>query len=180
MEKNISANKIRIFRATVILVFVVCLLLMRGYEPHFLALSNGAATLDMRFHYSSVEAYKLFDTLGIQGRLLYIRILLIDFIFIASFALVQNYILKFVMGKALLKTRWRRMLAISYLRGLSDVIENISLLILINKFSLEIPGLVAFSSFFTTLKFIFLGLWLISIPILFIVRIKKRKEQSYE
>lgn len=180
MEKNISTNKIRIFRTIVILAFAVCLLLMRAYEPHFLALSDGVATLDMRFHYNSVEAYKLFDTLGIQGRLLYITILLIDFIFIASFALVQNFILKFVMGKVLLETRWRRMLAISYLRGISDAIENISLLILINKFPLKIPELVAFSSFFTTLKFIFLVLWLILIPVLFVVRINKRKELSYE
>jgi hypothetical protein len=177
---KIRADRTKIFRAIVIFVFVACLLIMRVYEPHFQALSNGARTLDMRFHYTGVEAYKLFDTLGVQGRLLYIRILLIDFIFIASFALVQNFILKFVMGKALLKTRWRRMLAISYLRGLSDVIENISLLILISKFPLKIPGLVVFSSFFTTLKFIYLGLWLISIPILFFIRIKKRKEQSYE
>jgi hypothetical protein len=84
------------------------------------------------------------------------------------------------MGKALLKTGWRWALAIAYLRGLSDVIENISVLIMINKFPSELPGLVAFSSFFTTLKFIFLGLWLISIPILIVARIMKRKELSHE
>ncbi len=177
MEKNDSATKMRIFKTAVIFVFAVCLLLMRVYEPHFKALSSGARTLDMSFH-SSAEVFKLFDTLGIQGRLLYIRLLLIDFIFIASFALVQNFILKFVMGRALLKTGWRRMLAISYLRGLLDVIENISLLILINSFPLKTPWLAAFSSFFTTLKFIFLGLWLISIPILYIIRIKKREKSS--
>lgn len=175
MEKNLGKKKIILLRSAVILAFVVCLLLMRVYEPHFKALSNGARTLDMSFHYSSAEVFKLFDTLGIQGRLLYIRLLLIDFIFIASFALVQNFILKFVMGKALLKTGWRRLLAISYLRGLSDIIENISILILINSFPLEMPGLVELSSFFTALKFIFLGLWLISIPISYIIMIKKRE-----
>lgn len=178
MKKRV--NKTKIIRVAVTIIFFACLLVMRGYDPNFQALSNGAGTLDMRFHYSSIEAYKLFDTLSAHGRLLYIRILLIDFVFITSFALVQNLILKSIMGKALLKTGWRCALAISYLRGLSDVIENISLLIMINRFPSELPRLVAFSSFFTTLKFIFLGLWLVSIPILIVVRIMKRKELSHE
>jgi len=173
-------NKAQILRVAVTMVFVSCLLMMRSYDPNFQALSHGAGTLDMRFHYSSIEAYKLFDILNAQGRLLYIRILLIDFIFITSFALVQNFILKSIMGKALLKTKWRWAFAISYLRGLSDVIENISVLIMINRFPSELPGLVAFSSFFTTLKFISLGLWLVSIPILIVIRIMKGKELNHE
>jgi hypothetical protein len=178
MKKKVNKTKIR--RVAVTIIFLACLLVMRGYDPNFQALSNGAETLDMRFHYSSIEAYKLFDTIGAHGRLLYIRILLIDFVFITSFALVQNFILKPIIGNALLKTRWRCVLAISYLRGLSDVIENISLLIMINRFPSELPRLVTFSSFFTTLKFIFLGLWLVSIPILIVVRTMKRKELSHE
>jgi hypothetical protein len=177
MIKKIGTNKTKIFKIAIILLFIVMLLIMRRYEPNFKALSNGAVTLDMRFHYNSVETYKLLDTLGIEGRLLYIRILVIDFIFIVSFALVQNFFLTFVMGKALLKTRLRQLLAISYLRGFSDIIENTSVLILINKYPMEIPGVVTVSSFFTTLKFIFLGLWLISILIILVIRINAEKDK---
>lgn len=175
---KIRVDKTKLFRAIAILLFVVSLLIMRIYEPQFRALSSGAGTLDMRFHYNTAETYKLLDTLSVEGRLLYIRILLIDFVFIVSFALVQNFILKFIMGKILLKTGLRKLLAISYLRGLSDIIEDISLLILIKEFPSKIPGLITFSSFFTTLKFIFLGLWLISIPTILFIRIKKRKGQE--
>lgn len=168
-------NRKNVYRVIIILVFVACLILMRYYDPQFQSLSNGAGTLDMRLHYSSVEAYTLFNTLGASGRLLYIRILLIDFVFIGSFALVQNFILKSVMGEALLKTKWRWTLAISYLRGLLDIFENASLLILICKFPSVLPTLAACSGFFTTLKFIFLGLWLVAIPVVFVVRMMNRR-----
>lgn len=168
-------NRKKVYRAIVILVFAACLILMRYYDPQFQSLSHGAGTLDMRFHYGAAEAYRLLDTLGASGRLLYIRILLIDFVFIMSFALVQNFILKSVMGEALLKTKWKWALGISYLRGIMDLLENASLQILICRFPSVLSTLAACSGFFTTIKFVFIGLWLVAIPVLFVARMLNRK-----
>lgn len=163
---------------TVILVFTVSLLAIQLNENDFRFFSDGASTLDMRIHYSPIDVYQLFDALGDPGKLIYIRMLLIDFVFIASFVMLQNMILKYIMGQDLLKTGFRRLTILSYLRGFSDIIENISLLILLKNFPSVMPQLVTFSSFITMLKFLFLALWLISIPLLVIIRMKNNKNRK--
>jgi hypothetical protein len=177
--KLIRSVKVKPLSVIIFLVFAVFLLAMQVNERSFQDFCDGASSLDMRFHYSSSDVYQLFDALGVPGRLIYTRILLIDFAFIASFALVQNMIIKSIMGKELLKTGFRRLTALSYLRGFADVIENIILLILLNNFPSSLPQLVTFSSAITALKFIFLALWLTAIPLIIIYRIKlKRKAKQ--
>lgn len=180
MKWSNRVDRSRMLKVIVIITFFATLFIMRVFEPHFQALSNQTKTLDMRFNYNSIEAYNLLDTLGTQGRHTYINILLIDFIFIASFALLQNFILKYIMGEKLLGTKLRRLLLISYLRGASDIIEDIFILIIIKRYPLRISSLVTYSGFFTKLKFIFLGLWIISIPIILIIKIKTEGSKNHE
>lgn len=170
MRENKRLNKIINYRILVILVFILTLLIMRGNESKFLTYSEGANMLDMRFGYEIDDVYQMFRILGTEGRSLYIRLLCIDFLFIVSFALVQNYLLKRIMGKAVLNSKWHFLLSLSYLRGLFDVVENSLILIMLINFPIEFLRLVKASSFATSLKFIFLGLWLIAIPISFFVR----------
>lgn len=179
MKDNSRLNKIPIHRVLVIMVFILTLLIMRGNESVFSVYSKGADMLDMRFGYDSSETYRLFRVLGLEGRFMYIRLLCIDFVFIASFTLVQNYLLRWIMGKAMLNSRWHFFLSLSYLRSLFDVIENTLILILIISFPSEISKLVVVCSFATTLKFILLGLWLIAIPTLFFIRKQIEKEREH-
>jgi len=172
VKENSRFNKIFIRRILVILVFILTLLVMRGNETMLFTYSEGVSKLDMRFRYNANDVYQLFEILGIAGRSLYIKFLCIDFIFITSFAVVQNYLLKWAMGKAMLNSRWRFLLHLSYFRALFDVMENISILILLTKFPTELPWLVIVSSFATSLKLILLYSWFIAIPVSFFVRKK--------
>lgn len=170
MKKKIKFNKMFTFKIVVILSFITTLLIMRANEIVFKTYSEGANMLDMQLGYKADYVHQIFRRLGQEGRLLYIKLLSIDFLFIVSFALVQNYILRRIMSKAMLNSRWRLLLFISYLRGLFDVIENIFILIMLFGFPMEFSRLVIVASFVTTLKFIFFGLWLIAIPLSFFVR----------
>lgn len=180
MKKNIRLSKTCIIRLLVILILISALMIMRRIELGFLAHSNGTKTLDMRFGYGATDVFALFTTLGTEGRSFYVRYLCDDFIFIASFAIVQNYILKFAMGKAMINSKWRVLLSIAYLRAFFDVTENIIILILLNSFPSMLSSLITVVSSVTRLKFILLGMWLYAIPTLLVVRLIMRKKPKVE
>ena len=171
-------NKAMIKRIFVILVFISTLLIMSRYDLNFKV--YGVEKLDMRFGYSYRDVYNLFSVLGVAGRDIYARYFCIDFVFIASFALVQNYILKWAMGNLVLQSKWRALLCISYFRGLFDILENIIILVLLADFSKNTLWLVAVSSFFTQLKFVVLGIWLLAIPVIIVIRILIKKKRRFQ
>ncbi|MDR3598193.1 MAG: hypothetical protein P4L60_25975 [Clostridium sp.] len=173
-------SKTCIFRLLVILIFISALMIMRKIEPDFLAHSNGAKVLDMRFGYDVADVLRLFMTLDVLGRSIYVRYLCIDFVFIASFAIVQNYILKFIMGQVMLSSKWRVLLAIAYLRAFFDVTENIIILILLTSFPTMLSSLVTVASCVTRIKYILLGIWLLVIPTSFVVGVMIRKKKKVE
>lgn len=160
--------------------FFTMLYTMHLIDPGFAAASLGAKTLDMRFGYGPTEAYTLFSTLGADGRGIYVNLLFVDFVFIASFALVQDFLLRCAMGKAVRQTPLRLLLAFAFLRCACDVLENISILFMISRFPAQLPWLATLSGFLTQLKFIFLYLWLGAIPVALIARIvlKGRRQHA--
>lgn len=170
MERSIIIGKTLIIRVIVILIFISALIIMKKIQPCFLAHSNGAKTLD-----NAIDVSKMFTTLGVEVRSIYVGYLCDDFIFIASFAIVQNYILKFIMGKDMLNSKWRKLLSIAYFRAFFDVMENIIILILLNRFSSMSPSLITVANSVTRFKFILLGMWLFAIPISLIARLMIRK-----
>lgn len=176
VERNIRLNKIYIIRLLVILVLISALVIMRKIETGFLIYSNGANVLDMRFGYSASDVFQLFTTLGAGGRSIYVRYLFDDFIFTVVFAIVQNYILKFTMGKAVLNSKWHVLLYIAYLRAFFDVIENIIILVLLNSFPSMLLSLITAASSVTRLKFIVYGIWILAVPISLVVRLIMRKK----
>lgn len=176
MRRNNHLSKLCNLRVMAALFFIATLLILKKNEPIFLEYSNGVPTLDMRLGYHFKDAYQLLHTLGIVGRLVYIRILIIDFVFIVSFAMVQYYFLKWVMGGILLHSRWRLLLATSILRGILDAIENSSILIMLFNFPKEFPWLATVTSYVTIFKFIVLGLWLVALPTVFLLR--KHRERA--
>lgn len=177
MKKNIRLSKTLIIRLFVMLILIFALMIMKKIESDFLVYSNGAKTLDMRFGYNVSDVLNLFTMLRIEGRSIYVEYLCYDFIFIASFAIVQNYILKFAMGKEMLKSNWRILLFIAYFRGFFDVIENIIILILLNRFPSMLSFLITIASNVTRFKFILLGIWLLVIPIILVARLIMKKKQ---
>lgn len=180
MRRNIRFNKTYMIRLLVILALILALMIMRKIEVGFLVHSNGAKTLDMRFGYAATDVFELFTSLGVEGRSIYVRYLCDDFVFIASFAVVQNYILKFTMGKAVLNSKWRALLSIAYFRAFFDATENVIMLILLNTFPAIPLFLITIASSVTRLKFILLGMWLFSIPISLDARLIIRKKVKAE
>lgn len=178
MKKNIRLSKNLISRLLVISILILALMIMKKIELGFLVYSNGAKTLDMRFGYNATDVFNLFTTLRVEGRSIYVEYLCDDFIFIASFAIVQNYILKFAIGKEMLNSKWRTLLSIAYLRAFFDVTENIIILILLNRFPSMLSFLITIASNVTRFKFILLGIWSLAIPITLVARLimKKRKK----
>lgn len=174
----VKLNKDMIKRIFVILVFISTLLIMSKYDSNFKI--YGVQKLDMGFGYSYKDVYNLFNVLGVDGREIYARYFCIDFVFIASFAFVQNYILKWAMGNLVLKSKWRVLLCISYFRGLFDILENIIILVLLANFSKNTLWLVAVSSFFTQLKFVVLGIWLLVIPAIIVIRILIKRKRRFQ
>lgn len=173
MKNCIKLSKILIIRVLVVLILVSILIVMEKIEKIFLGYSNGTKILDMRFGYNYQDVFQLFRELGKEGRSIYSKYLSYDFIFTISFAIVQNYILKFVMGKNLLNSKWRALLYISYLRAFFDIIENIIILSLLNDFPIISLLIVTVASSTTRLKFIVYGIWMLAILICIIVRISK-------
>ena len=178
MKRKIIITKTYVIRVLVILILISSLIIMSKIELGFLAYSNGAKTLDMRFGYNASDVFKLFTSLGAEGRLIYVRYLCDDFIFTVSYALVQNYILKFVMGKTMLNSRWRVLLSIAYFRAFFDAMENIFILILLNSFPSMLLSLVTVASSVTRLKFILLGMWLFAIPVSLVARLIIKKVKT--
>ncbi|WDV45182.1 hypothetical protein PV797_16895 [Clostridiaceae bacterium M8S5] len=171
-------NKVTIYKILVVFIFISTLLVMRGYNPTFMHYSNGANILDMRFSYVTDDVYNMFHSLENEGRLLYIKLLFVDFLFIISFIYVQSNLLKWIMGKSMIKTKWRFLLSLSYLRALFDIGENTLILFLLNSYPTKLPNLVKVCSFVTSLKFIILALWVIAIPISFYARSHRKVNKT--
>lgn len=168
MKNKKVFSKRSMINALAILTFLLTLFMMRRYE--FGSHNNGLEKLDMRFGYSAGDVNQLLTDLGREGRAIYIKILIVDFIFIGSFLIIQNNLLKYVMGKAMLNSRWHYFLSISYMRAFFDFVENVLIILLINNFPNGYPQPAGLLGYITELKFICLGLWLAAIPVLLFVR----------
>lgn len=178
LKKRLSDHTL--FKVIAIGLFVLTLIVMRLCEPQFQAAAGaGVQTLDMRFGYTAEEVYHLLDRLGITGREVYVTVLLVDFIFIVSFALTQNMLLKWLMGERLLNSCFKILLSIAFVRGGFDVLENIFILIMLSRFPTQLPWLATVSGIDTQIKFIILYLWLAAVPIAFIIRMVLQRRQLH-
>lgn len=174
MGKRMIFNKNFFSKILIGTLFISTLLIIRFWEEKLRFYSGGRGLLDMQFGYNADAVYTMFSNLGTLGRRLYVRLLAIDCIFILSFALVQLNMSKRILGQTNEVSNWRFFILFIYLRALFDIMENMTLLSLLIKFPGRLNNLVEISSLATMLKFIFLGLWLIMIPIIIIKRNRKK------
>lgn len=150
--------------------FLICLILMYGtnhgipgiqkYDPNF-------RLLDMRFRYNGDAIYNTFDKIGSQGVQAYKHFLLLDFCFIASFLIVMIAITLRITSQ----TTYRNiLLGLAVARAALDILENILLITLANNYPIRNDFLANICSWSTTLKFIALYAWVISVIGILIIR----------
>jgi hypothetical protein len=124
----------------------------------------------MQFGYSPGQVLNIVDSLGTEGRLFYLRFLIFDFIFIVSFAFSQTEVLKIIMGKVLLKSKWSYLLILPLLRGFFDTVENLLIIVILANYPVQLAGIARLAGIATALKFVALWLWVVAAVILFGVR----------
>jgi hypothetical protein len=117
------------------------------------ALNDGLGMLDMlRFGYSQSLVYAMLAQIGPAGRLLYSRLLGVDFVFALVYMTFQSLMITNLMRRAKIKGNWRLLNLLPFLRSALDMLENCALLGLIFFFPLQLPWLVVVSSTLTVLK----------------------------
>jgi hypothetical protein len=118
--------------------------------PWMRQLSGGRPILDMEFWYSASTVYSLFDVLGEAGRRAYLQLLwTIDLILPTLFGLF--------LSSAIRRTPFRRLNWLPFLASGFDYGENIAISLLLVRYPVHMPALVAISSMFTLLKQMFYG-----------------------
>lgn len=117
---------------------------------------------DMQLRYEPSRIFTSLEKLGIEGRNAYQSYLIMDYLFILCFLVVMAAIT----SRLFEKNSFRIVaLALAFLRALFDVIENTSLIYLINNYPRESKVIATVCSYATTLKFISLFAWLILIGV---------------
>lgn len=144
-----------------IIGFFVCLVVMyltpygvhgiRAYDPTF-------QMPDMKFHYSVEQITQAFERIGANGRELYQKYLVLDCIFVFCFGILMLTIT----NRLFTGSSRNILLVICVLRGIFDILENILLIVVLRYFPMANTQLVSLCSYFTTLKFIMLYIWILA------------------
>lgn len=139
--------------------------------------SSSFEIFDMMFKYNSDFVYSALSALTEQGIHHYIKLLFVDLIFIISFCYVQYDLTKIIIKKA--KQKYKMIFVFVLLRACCDIIENLLLLIILFNYPAQISYLVFLSSTFTSIKFISLGFWIMSIVVIIFLNLFQKKNKKY-
>jgi hypothetical protein len=123
-------------------------------------ISGGLSILDTRFSYTSSDAYTLFERLGSEGRRLYqIMHTSLDVIFPVAYSLFLASAAIWLCKLLGIKKPLKGIVTIAMcLGGLTDLLENLLITVLVHQFPKQLPALVSTSQAFTQIKFILIGL----------------------
>ena len=128
----------------VILFFLINILMKNTVPPEYV--------LDLQFHYTAVEAYLRLELMGQELRDSYMKCLLIfDMLYMVIYTLLVSRTLLYLWGHQ--KLDWVCMAVL-----FSDFLENISVLYLLNTFPVYSFKGGFLASFFTTTKWVFVGM----------------------
>jgi hypothetical protein len=143
--------------------FLLQALLIGKYLPEFLSFSGGIKNPDQLFAYDWAFLTHLYQTLGAEGRRLYAEMLGVDFLY----TLLANTGYALLLAALVSKRTWYIILPLVVM--LSDILENIAQLILMNRFpNINAVG-VGLSSFFSTAKMV-LSLICVVLILFFVVK----------
>jgi hypothetical protein len=133
----------------VLALFILNAIILGRVDQPLSDLANGEPKLDLQFGYDLPTVERLFNAYGEQGRKIYVWDLLVDTPFPVLGGLAT---ILFVLA-AFPNPRWQKILVIApIIFILTDLLENVLILFLIQSHPSISPGLVAFSSFVTQVK----------------------------
>lgn len=164
---------------TILFLLAITLLmmfLMNGTQLPFSNLvimehSGGLTILDLRWSFSPDDAYELFNALGSKGRRAYFFLHLVpDMLFPMGYALTFAFMSAwFLVRLNPLEHPLQWLSLIPLISGLSDVLENISLVICNRAFPGRIDWLVQLAHMLTRVKFGLLPLGLVFLSIIVVL-----------
>lgn len=141
-------GKYKIAFPTLAIGFALQALLIIYYLPEFLQYSDNLKNPDQLFNYNHEYIVNLYQKLGEEGRIFYIKMLWVDFLYTTISGVGYSLLLA-----ALVKEeKWYIILPLFLM--LADVFENISQLILMNNFPEISASGVFISSTFSFVKMI--------------------------
>lgn len=127
-------------------------------QSHFKELTGGLDMLDMNFSNTVAQTINYLTMIGQQGRDAYLLLLILDFLIIASFGLLQiSFMLRLLKGLQLdYPLKWCVIFPLA--RGMFDVIETASMIVNVLGFPGQIPVTLYLAACATPLKW--MSLWI--------------------
>lgn len=148
----------------------------------FVYLNSGRiGYLDMRFSYNPEKAYQIISDLGNLGRQSYISFLILDFGIIIFLAITQLLIIVCLLKKLAMKSKCTFLYLSPLIRGIFDILENFSIIIILLNYPKRIFGIAMTASMMTKLKWISMIITMAVIIILTVMLIWKnvKNQRAY-
>ena len=128
-----------------------------GFRPEVMAMANGPLPETVA-GYSAADVESVLGSLGSDGRSLYVRALLVDFVFVLTFAAGLGLPLAYLLPRATERVPVRALALAPVVAGACDYVENLVLLYSISTYP-EMPGAaISIASVFTSVKVLLLPL----------------------
>ena len=126
-----------------------------------------AAMLDIRLHYTPDEAYILLANLGPEGRDYYRFLLGFDFVFPACYGVFLAAVVAALSRRVCPQvSRWQWLFLVPLATALCDYLENFAILRMLLTYPQRLMGVAAAAGAFTTAKWVFSGIAMLSIVVL--------------
>lgn len=150
--------------------FVVATVLIQtvGFRPEVMAMANGPLP-ETAVGYTASDVQSVLGSLGPEGRRLYTRALLVDFLFVITFAAGLGLPLAFLLPKVTERAPIRALSLAPVVAGACDYVENVVLLYSITTFPDVSGPAVAVASAFTAVKVLLLPLSMLSLVVAAVV-----------
>ncbi len=174
---SVRANKKNIIVGFIIIV-LFNLLLLPGF-PKLFSVKN-SYPLDLKFGYTSYEAYSLLNQLNQHGRKIYLLSeLLIDLPYAVLYSLIYSIIIIALFNNSKIKFH-KYFLWFPFLIGFFDIIENLSISLMILFYSHKLKYLGSFAGTVTLLKWIFAAITFCIVLIGLIKLLLRKKQQNIQ
>jgi len=147
-------------------------------KGHFKEVTDGTGMLDMNFMNTPGEILNHLQIIGETGREAYLILLLLDFIIIVSFFLLQSTFIVRLLKKASLNYLFEWLMILPITRAVCDVVENVAMMANTNLFPEVMAPLLTLTTVATITKWIsFWGIiaTLLSLMLLNLYRVLRKK-----
>lgn len=116
--------------------------------------------IDTKLYYTSAELYEILDAYGDQNRRVYaLSHLTADVLFPLVYAFFFGLLIAYIFQRAFSKDSWvQRLNLVPFLLLIFDLIENVSVVILLLAYPTQLEGLARFAGIITNLKWILAGI----------------------